>query len=42
MWFACATPASSRESPESFIMREVGVHYYRSYEVAPEGSTIAL
>jgi hypothetical protein len=40
MRFAYAMLASLRESPEFFIMREVGVYYYRSYEIALEGSII--
>jgi hypothetical protein len=33
--------ASLREPPEFFIMREVGVYCYKSYEIASEGPTIA-
>jgi hypothetical protein len=42
MWFICVTPASSEESPESFIMREVGVYHYKSYEIALKSFTIML
>jgi hypothetical protein len=42
MRFAYAMLTSSGEPLEFFIMREVGVHHYKPYEVALEGSIIML
>jgi hypothetical protein len=42
IWFAYIILASLEEPLESFIMREVGVYYYRFYEVALEGLAIML
>jgi hypothetical protein len=42
MWFVYIISISLKESLEFFIMREVGVYCYRSYEIALEDLTIML
>jgi hypothetical protein len=42
MRFAYVILASLRESLEFFIIREVGVYRYKSYEIVLKDSTIML